>query len=101
MHRTFSRSIAVVCSIFALGLALAASAIGPGTGNSRPRRHHAASNLLSFGTMYGVDGPFVGDANPIRGVPGDEEPWAIERAVGKLDSEGNLLIIVRGLVFTD
>jgi hypothetical protein len=51
--------------------------------------------------MYGVDGPFVGDANPIRGVPGDESPWGIKSVFGSLDTEGRLLIVVRGLVFTD
>ena len=34
--------------------------------------------------MYGVDGPFVGDANPIRGVVGDEWLWP---ALVKLSSE--------------
>ena len=51
--------------------------------------------------MYGVDGPFVGDANPVRGIPGDESPWAVERAFGTLDSAGHLLIVVRGVVFKD
>jgi len=97
MPRRFSQSTAIVCSIFALGLALTASAMGPG----HPKRHHAPRNLLSFGTMYGVDGPFVGDANPIRGVPGDESPWGIKSVIGSLDTEGHLLIVVRGLVFTD
>lgn len=58
--------------------------------------------LIEFGTMYGVDGPFVGEANPIRGVPGDELPWTIvKRAHGRLDSDGHLVVVVRGLVFTD
>ena len=97
MPRTFSRSIAIVCSLFALGLALTASAHGRGP--AKP--HRAPQNILSFGTMYGVDGPFVGDANPIRGVPGDESPWGIKSVIGSLDTEGHLLIVVRGLVFTD
>ena len=95
MHRTFSKSIAIACCVLALGLALAASAHG------RSRHHRAPRNLLTFGAMYGVDGPFVGDANPIRGVPGDESPWGIENVFGSLDTEGRLLIVVRGLVFTD
>jgi hypothetical protein len=52
--------------------------------------------------MYGVDGPFVGEANPIRGVIGDELPWEIEKFItGTLDTNGRLFIVVRGLVFKD
>lgn len=84
----------------AIGLAFAAAAR-----DGRGHDHHGAKDrrgtLIAFDTMYGVDGPFVGDANPIRGVNGDESPWEIERAVGSLDSEGNLFILVRGLVFKD
>jgi hypothetical protein len=32
---------------------------------------HGRKTILSFRTMYGVDGPFVGDANPVRDVIGD------------------------------
>ena len=97
MPRTF-RSIAIACAISAIGLAFAASAHDRGHAPKHPR---APRNLVSFNTMYGVDGPFVGDTNPVRGVPGDESPWGIERAFGSLDTEGHLLILVRGLVFTD
>jgi hypothetical protein len=66
-----------------------------------------AKTILAFRTMYGVDGPFVvkdeeaNKANFIRGVPGDELPWVIGKAVGKLDTNGRLKILVRGLVFKD
>jgi hypothetical protein len=61
-----------------------------------------AEKILTFQTMYGVDGPFVGEANPIRGVSGDELPWEIAKFIhGKLDTKGHLEIIVRGLVFKD
>jgi hypothetical protein len=64
--------------------------------DSRPR------NILTFETMYAVDGPFLGEANPIRGVIGDELPWTIAHHVrGKLVTNGHLKIRVRGLVFTD
>jgi hypothetical protein len=33
-----------------------------------------AKTILAFKTMYGVDGPFVGEENPIRGVNGDDLP---------------------------
>jgi hypothetical protein len=60
-----------------------------------------AKTILAFRTMYGVDGPFVGDANPIRDVPGDELPWVIRKAIGTLNTNGRLRILVRGLVFKD
>jgi hypothetical protein len=57
--------------------------------------------ILAFRTMYGVDGPFVGDANPVGGIPGDELPWEIARVRGHLDTNGFLFLLVRGLVFKD
>jgi len=59
------------------------------------------SRIVSFQTMYGVDGPFVGEANPIRGVVGDELPWVVGRVRGDLDTRGRLRLMVRGLVFAD
>jgi hypothetical protein len=60
-----------------------------------------SKTLAAFNTMYGVDGPFVGEAFPIRDIPGDELPWTVREARGRLDSDGHLTIQVRGLVFTD
>ena len=57
--------------------------------------------LLQFNTMYGVDGPFVGDRHPVRGFPGDELPWVIKSAEGKLEENGHLKLQVKGLVFAD
>jgi hypothetical protein len=58
--------------------------------------------LIGFQTMYGVDGPFVGTANPIRGINGDDLPWEVEHFVrGALTTHGRLSIVVRGLVFKD
>jgi hypothetical protein len=63
---------------------------------------HGRKTILSFHTMYGVDGPFVGEANAVRDVAGDELPWEILGfARGTLDSHGRLTIFVRGLVFAD
>lgn len=69
-------------------------------------RHHpeaaALPNILAFDTMYGVEGPFLGEANAIRGVVGDEAPWEVERFIkGRLAKNGRLQILVRGLVFAD
>ena len=64
--------------------------------------HFGSRKILMFGTMYGVDGPFVGEANPIRNVIGDELPWTVDGfAIGDLDSRGRLRILVHGLVFAD
>ena len=106
----FSTSTALAI-LAATGLALAATAHermnnqgqndqGQDEGGHHPAPH-VRHTILAFETMYGVDGPFVGDANPVRGVPGDESPWGVDRAFGTLDSDGNLVIVVRGLVFTD
>jgi hypothetical protein len=67
----------------------------------REHRDTRPSLILAFRTMYGVDGPFLGDANKIRDVEGDESPWGITSARGSLDTTGRLRILVRGLVFTD
>jgi hypothetical protein len=79
----------------------------PGMGGHEPnmpdRGDHERNEprlLLAFGTMAGVDGPFVGDANPIRNVIGDESPWTVSKsAKGFLTTSGHLVIHVRGLVF--
>jgi len=61
--------------------------------------HTVHKTLLAFQSMYGVDGPFVGDKNPVRGVNGDDLPWdSPSLANGFLTTDGNLFIVVRGLV---
>ncbi len=57
--------------------------------------------ILEFETMVGVDGPFVGSANPIRGINGGGLPWQIDDAVGELSSGGKLEVTVQGLVLLD
>jgi hypothetical protein len=64
--------------------------------------HFGTRKILTFSTMYGVDGPFVGEDNPIRDVVGDELPWSVDGfVIGDLDTRGHLRILVRGLVFAD
>lgn len=48
--------------------------------------------------MAGVTGPFVGTANPIRGINGGGLPWILSRAEGELRADGRLEVHVRGLV---
>ena len=54
--------------------------------------------ILDFKTMVGVDGPFLGNSNPINGVPGGGRPWVLEEGSGKLQANGRLDIKVRGLI---
>ena len=95
------RSIAYQLSALAF-----VSLVNPVSGMPVTRPHHAppppTPRILAFDHMYGVDGPFVGEANGIRGIPGDELPWAVARFIkGRLDTFGHLQIQVRGLVFAD
>ncbi len=60
------------------------------------------AKIISFETMYGVDGPFQKQFHhPIRHIRGDELPWEIESANGFVDVTGHVVIHVRGLVFKD
>jgi hypothetical protein len=58
----------------------------------------SGQKVLEFDTMVGVSGPFVGAANPIRGVNGGGLPWQIAEGRGELASDGSLEVEVRGLV---
>jgi hypothetical protein len=57
------------------------------------------SKLLEFNTMIGVPIPYTGTANAIRGVPGGGLPWVLEFGKGKVSPEGNVDVLVKGLVF--
>lgn len=87
--------------IAATALGIMGSAARADTPASLDHGGEQSHTLLAFHSMYGVDGPFVGDAFPLRGFPGDELPWTIKSAVGRLDTDGHLTIRIRGLVFTD
>jgi hypothetical protein len=52
-------------------------------------------------TMTPVTGPYVGAANPIRGVAGGGLPWVLTAGSGSLKSDGHLQVRVRGLVLAD
>src|SRR6185295_9070541 len=97
----FARLGCLAVGIAAMTFAASASFAG-GRGHDGPGPHRRPLHqILEFHTMYGVDGPFVGDANPIDGIPGDELPWEIRAVNGHLYSNGRFVIIVRGLVFKD
>jgi hypothetical protein len=59
------------------------------------------ATVVKFATMTPVTGPYVGPANPVRGVPGGGLPWVLTAATGSLKSDGHLLVMVRGLVLAD
>src|SRR5260370_39245456 len=59
------------------------------------------ATILRFDTMSPVTGPYVGAANPLRGIPGGGLPWIITAGKGSLKSNGDLFITVRGLVLAD
>ena len=54
--------------------------------------------VLEVDTMVGVDGPFLGNANPIRGVNGGGLPWVLDEAKVELDRDGKLEVEVEGLI---
>ena len=56
------------------------------------------ATVLKFSIMAPVTGPYVGAANPIRGVAGGGLPWQLTSASGSLKRDGHLLVQVRGLV---
>jgi hypothetical protein len=65
-----------------------------------PSAPSPTSKIISFETMYGVDGAFV-NSKEIRGVRGDELPWDVGSATGSLTVSGHLTISVRGIVFSN
>ncbi|MGZ8188734.1 MAG: hypothetical protein ACXWTN_08250 [Methylosarcina sp.] len=81
--------------LFLCFTAVPLSAQSYGTDYSQPGK----KLMLSFKTMYGVNGLFLGETNPVRGVDGDELPWIIRSVRGKLFTDGRLIIHVRGLIF--
>lgn len=54
--------------------------------------------VLKFDRMMAVNGPYVGPANPVRGMRGGGLPWVITAGTGSLNCDGRLLVTVRGLV---
>ena len=58
----------------------------------------SGEKMLEAGTMFGVDGPFRGPTNAIRGVPGAGAAWRLSSAKVELEVGGKLEIEVEGLV---
>src|SRR5262245_51207399 len=90
-------SVLVLAATFGAALAHGSRPI-----RTTPPENHALPVILSFDSMYAVEGPLLGEANAIRGEIGDEAPWVITHFIkGRLDKSGHLTIIVHGLVFAD
>ena len=79
-----------IVAAFVLGVALIAQASATGS--------NGGDTVLKFNTMVGVNGPFRGPTNAIRGFPGAGAPWRVDSVEGKLKSGGRLTIDVEGLV---
>jgi hypothetical protein len=56
------------------------------------------ATVLRFKTMAGVVEPFTGGTNPVRGLSGGGLPWVLDRAEGRLRSDGRIDVRVEGLV---
>jgi len=86
-------------AVFALGaVGSTALADDSSTAATPERNGHGSTTILAFDTMIGNPGP-NDPANVIRGFNGGGAPWAILRSVhGLLRSNGQLIVIVRGLV---
>jgi hypothetical protein len=86
------KRLLVVISGAVLSVALIAGA---------PMAQSKGHSVLEFQTMAPVTGPYVGAANPIRGVNGGGLPWQISSGSGELSSDGHLEVRVSGLVLLD
>lgn len=85
------KRIAVLGAVLTIGLIVQAT----GASSLDPPR------VLGFQTLVGVQGPFVGEANPIRDVVGGGLPWQIDVGRGRLLADGRLRVHVEGLVLLD
>src|SRR5437016_2803378 len=102
-HNAQRRMTTIAVTLAALLIALSPAAFAK---HGKSGHHHGHLRdrvpfILAFGTMYGVDGPFIGSTNSIRGTEGDEVAWKLTSARGFLGTDGHLRIRVRGLIFGD
>jgi hypothetical protein len=80
---------------------LLAVVVGVVLSSQLPAWGSGTPKILEFDTMAPVDGPFVGTANPIRGIAGGGFPWQIDEAKGELGVDGRLEVEVEGLVLLE
>lgn len=84
----------VIAATAALVLLLAGLAVGTSASGSDGK------DVLDWDVMAGVDAPFTGPTNPIRGIGGGGVPWSVDVAKGELRTDGRLKLKVEGLVVT-
>jgi len=82
----------------ALAVLLGFVAIGAVVAQSTAAHPNGGNDVLRFRSMAGVVEPFTGDAHRVRGLAGGGLPWELDRARGRLRSDGRLDIKVDGLV---
>lgn len=88
MKKFYSAALAVM---LVLSIFFASSSISTASADE--------SKVLEFNTMIGVPRPYTGATNAIRGVPGGGRPWVVDFGRGKLEPDGEIDILVKGLVF--
>jgi hypothetical protein len=102
MSKRVKWHLAIVATlIVTVGVAAALALAKDGNDGHHEGEKNHPRIIMAFGTMYGVDGPFINPANAIRGIIGDEAAWKLDAARGFLTTDGHLLIRVRGLIFGD
>lgn len=86
-----------------LGSVAAAALLGlPAWGShGHSNGHSNGHSVLEADTMVAVAGPYVGGANPIRGINGGGLPWQIDKAEVELTSKGRIEVEVDDLVLFD
>jgi len=106
-------SLAATCCLVLLVGGGVSAAQNPGLGNNAPpgqggnpgigqgQKPQLPVKVLEFQTMTGVDGPFLGGANPIRDLSGGGLPWVLDAAKGELRDDGHLEVQVMGLVIPE
>lgn len=63
------------------------------------RPDEVAGNPVFRSTLVGNPRPFIGNANPVRGLGSGGLPWTLERGEARLGADGELRVDVEGLVF--
>ncbi len=87
------RSSLVVLGALALAATVALTVPALSSGGADGRK------VVSAAVLAPVTGPYVGTANPIRGVVGGGLPWRIASGNVDLRADGRLHVEVEGLVF--
>lgn len=82
----------------ALGAALVVAAVVGGTAGITYAGSHKDRTVLRADVLVGVQAPFTGATNPIRGINGGGVPWVIGESEVRLRASGRLEAEVNGLV---